>query len=200
MPRTQHRTCPLCPSVMLNLSDHLSRTHGLTRQQRQPYLQMASKKLRILKEGNKKPVTEQVIEEKRKQRLISRALLSHHERKLRELHVHLDQGTFPKSLKVKATVNMKTPEGQALVHEACDEVQKMMLIQMVEEQKQALAQAQKEYQSFQKPKEDPIKSLQKELKSLRTQLWALQTSSAENQGKPTEPEDIPKPNSTEIET
>ena len=78
---------------------------------------------------------------------------------------------------------MKTPQGQALVHEACDEVQKIMLIQMVEEQRHALAQAQKEYQSVQKPKEDTIKSLQKELKSLRTQLLKLQTNTAEDSSK-----------------
>ena len=69
---------------------------------------------------------------------------------------------------------MKTSQGQALIHEACDEVQKIMLIQMVEEQKQVLAQAQKEVQSLQKPKGDTIKSLQKELKSLRTRLMKLQ--------------------------
>ena len=62
-----------------------------------------------------------------------------------------------------------------------------MLIQMVEEQKQCLVQAQKEVQS------KDIKSLQKELKSLRTQLWTLQTRSTENRvnRKPTEPEDTP---------
>ena len=68
---------------------------------------------------------------------------------------------------------MKTPQGQALIHEACDEVQKIMLIQMVEEERQALAQAQKEYKSLQKPKEDRIKSLRKEVKSLRAQLLKL---------------------------
>ena len=181
MSRNQHRSCPLCQSVTLNLSNHLSKTHGLTRQQRQPYLQMATKKHRILKklQGNKRPVTEQVIEEKRKQRLISRALLSYHERKLRELHVHLDQGTFPKSLKLKASVNMKTPEGQALIHEACQEVQKIMLIQMAEEEQQALTHAQKEYQSLHektwkpKPKEEIIKTLQNRLESMQAQrtLW-----------------------------
>ena len=181
MSRNQHRSCPLCQSVMLNLSDHLSKTHGLTRQQRQPYLQMATKKHRILKklQGNKKPVTEQVIEEKRKQRMFSRAKLSYHERKLRELHVHLDQGTFPNSLKMKASVNMKTTEGQALIHEACQEVQKIMLIQMVEEEQQALTHAQKEYRSLHemtwkpKPKEEIIKTLQNRLESMQAQrtLW-----------------------------
>ena len=46
MPRKQRRRCPLCQSVMLNLSDHLSRTHGLNCEQRQPYLQLASQELR----------------------------------------------------------------------------------------------------------------------------------------------------------
>ena len=126
--------------------------------------------------------------------------LCYHERKLKTLQSHLERGTIPKTMRLKTFPKMKTSEGQALVHEACDEVQKIMLIQMVEEQKQALAQAQKEYQSFQKPKEDTIKSLQKELKALRTQLWTLQ--SAKNQVKSTEPEDTAKEtvNSTEIET
>ena len=127
----------------------------------------------------------------------------YHERKLKTLQSHLERGTIPKTMRLKTFPKMKTPQGQALIHEAYDEVQKIMLIQMVEEQRQALTQAQKDYQSFQKPKEDTIKSLQKELKALRTQLWTLQTSSAENQVKrrPTEPEDTPKQtvNSTEIE-
>ena len=140
--------------------------------------------------------------------------LCYHERKMKALQSHLERGTIPKTLRLKTFPKMKTPQGQALIHEACDEVQKLMLIQMVEEQRQALAQAQKEYQSLQKPKEDTIKSLQKELKSLRTQLLKLQTNtqttedSSENQPKAqvkhefgqsrrrlvfkTEPEDTPK--------
>ena len=46
MPYKQRRRCPLCQSVMLNLSDHLSRTHGLNCKERQRYLQMASRELR----------------------------------------------------------------------------------------------------------------------------------------------------------
>ena len=104
----------------------------------------------------------------------------YHERKLKALQSHLERGTIPKTLRLKTFPKMKTPQGQALVHEACDEVQKIMLMQMVEEQRQVLAQAQKEYQSVQKPKEDTIKSLQKELKSLRTQLLKLQTNTTED--------------------
>ena len=107
----------------------------------------------------------------------------YHERKLKTLQSHLERGTIPKTLRLKTFPKMKTPQGQALVHEACDEVQKIMLMQMVEEQRQALAQAQKEYQSLQKPKEDTIKSLQKELKSLRTQLMKLLTNTTEDSSK-----------------
>ena len=46
MPYKHHRRCPLCQSVMLNLSDHLSRTHGLNCEERQPYLQKAARELR----------------------------------------------------------------------------------------------------------------------------------------------------------
>ena len=129
----------------------------------------------------------------------------YHERKLKTLQSHLERGTIPKTLRLKTFPKMKTPQGQALVHEACDEVQKIMLMQMVEEQRQALAQAQKEYQSLQKPKEDTIKSLQKELKSLRTQLLKLQTaedsSKAQVKQGRLKTEDTPKQNvnSTEIE-
>ena len=110
-----------------------------------------------------------------KLRAASQAKLFYRERKLKALQSHLERGTTPKTLRLKSFPKMKTPQGQALIHEACDEVQKLMLIQMVEEERQALAQAQKEYQSLHKPKEDTIKSLRKELKSLRAQLLKLQT-------------------------
>ena len=75
---------------------------------------------------------------------------------------------------------MKTSQGQAIIQEACEEVKQLMLIQMVEEQRQMLSQARKEVQSC--PMET-IKSLRKEIKSLRAQL-RLQTTNSEN--KPTE--------------
>ena len=83
---------------------------------------------------------------------------------------------------------MKTSQGQAIIQEACEEVKQLMLIQMVEEQRHALAQVQKEVKSC--PLE-MIKSLRKEIKSLRAQLLKLQRAkhekaediSAENQVK-----------------
>ena len=75
---------------------------------------------------------------------------------------------------------MKTPQGQAIIQEACEEVKQLMLIQMIEEQRYALAQVQKEVKSC--PLE-MIKSLRKEIKSLRAQLKQAKPSediSAEN--------------------
>ena len=96
-----------------------------------------------------------------------------HERKLRTLYSHLDGGTFPKSLGIKTFPKMKTSQGQAIIQEACEEVKQLLLIQMVEEQKHALAQAQKEVKSC--PLE-MIKSLRKEIKSLRAQLQRAKPS------------------------
>ena len=62
---------------------------------------------------------------------------------------------------------MKTSQGQAIIQEACEEVKQLILIQMIEEQRFALAQTQKEVKSC--PLEI-IKSLRKEIKSLRAQL------------------------------
>ena len=98
------------------------------------------------------------------------------ERKLRTLQSHLDGGTFPKSLGIKTFPPMKTPQGQAIIQEACEEVKQLMLIQMVEEQRYALAQVQKEVKSC--PLE-MIKSLRKEIKSLRAQLLKLQRAKHE---------------------
>ena len=59
MPYKQHRTCPLCETATLNLSDHLSKVHGLDCQERQPYLQMASEKLVVQK--HKRPIPREPI-------------------------------------------------------------------------------------------------------------------------------------------
>ena len=124
------------------------------------------------------------------------------ERKMKTLQSHLDRGTFPKTLKIKTFPKMKTPEGQAVIQEACEEVQQLMLIQMVEEQRQALAQAQKEVQSC--PVET-IKSLREEIKSLRARLLKLQTAEDNSKAQVKQGrrpmEDTPKQivNSTEIE-
>ena len=137
------------------------------------------------------------MEEKRKLRMASRAKLHYHERKLKGFQEHLERGTYPKTLRLRPYPKMKTPQGQTLIHEACEEVQKIMLIQMVEEEQQALTQEQKVYKSLHektckpKRKEEIIKTLQKELKSMRAQLSKLQ--------KETSPPNATTPSSEAIE-
>ena len=70
------------------------------------------------------------MEETRKLWMASRAKLYYHERKLKEFQTHLERGTTPKTLRLKPYPKMRTSQGQALIHEACEEVQKIMLIQM----------------------------------------------------------------------
>jgi len=69
---------------------------------------------------------------------------------------------------------MKTFKGQALIHEACDEVKQILLIQMINETQQALTQEEKLYKKKPKTKEEKqaikIKALQKELNDLRADL------------------------------
>ena len=107
------------------------------------------------------------------------------ERKLRTLQSHLDGGTFPKSLGIKTFPRLKTSQGQAIIQEACEEVKQLILIQMIEEQRFALAQTQKEVKSC--PLE-MIKTLRKEIKSLRAQLQKAKQENSENSGKQEEPE------------
>ena len=115
------------------------------------------------------------------------------ERKLRTLQSHLDGGTFPKCLGIKTFPHLKTSQGQAIIEEACEEVKQLILIQMIEEQRFALAQTQKEVKSC--PLE-MIKTLRKEIKSLRAQLKQAKREKVVES--PVKQED--KPNNTEIET
>ena len=86
---------------------------------------------------------------------------------------------------------MKTSQGETIIQEACEEVKQLMLIQMIEEQRFALAQTQKEVKSC--PLE-MIKSLRKEIKSLRAQLKQAKQEKGEDVENPVKQEDIqPKP-------
>ena len=107
------------------------------------------------------------------------------ERKLRTLQSHLDGGTFPKCLGIKTFPHLKTSQGQAIIEEACNEVKQLILIQMIEEQRFALAQTQKEVKSC--PLE-MIKTLRKEIKSLRARLKQAEREKTEVVVKQVEPE------------
>ena len=125
--------------------------------------------------------------DKKKKRLASRARLQYNEQKLKSFQDHLKQGTYPKHLRLSPYPKMKTPQGQALIKKACDEVKQIMLLEMTNE-----AQEQKVYKSLQEKKKKPktmeekqalkIKTLQKELNDLRVQLsdWMKESPAKEN--------------------
>ena len=122
--------------------------------------------------------------EKRKKRMASRARLQYHTRMVNKFQDHLKQGTYPKHMKLSPYPKMKTVQGQALIHEACEEVKKIMLIQMTAEEQQTLAQERDVYNTLkstlkQKKVEKPLKQvgkterLQKELIQLRATVSKL---------------------------
>ena len=139
--------------------------------------------------------TELSLMEEKKKRLASRARLQYHEKKLKSFQDHLKQGTYPKQLRLSPYPKMKTEKGQALIKKACDKVKQMILLEMTNEAQEELTQEQKVYKSLQekKPKTTEqkqalkIKTLQKELTCLRTQLseWMKEKESLKvNPGEP----------------
>jgi len=115
--------------------------------------------------------------EEKKKRIFSRARLQYYEQKLKRLQVHLKQGTYPKCVRLSRYPKMKTSKGQTLIHEACDEVKQIILIQMIDETQQTLAQEEKLFKKKPKTKEEKqaieIKALQKELNDMRAQISDL---------------------------
>jgi len=110
-------------------------------------------------------------EEKKKKRPFSQARLQYYEQKLTRLQRHLKQKTYPKSIRVTPSPKMKTLKGQALIREACDEVKQILLLQMMNETQQTLAQEQKKKPKTNEEKQSiQIKALQKELNDLRAEL------------------------------
>ena len=60
--------------------------------------------------------------------------INHREQTIRGLKDHLKNGTFPKRMKsLKPYPTMETPEAQALVNEACQQVEKIMMDQRIQD-------------------------------------------------------------------
>ena len=67
--------------------------------------------------------------------------MKNRDQKLQGLKQHLKQGTFPKYMKsLKPYPIMETPEAQALVNEACQQVEKVMLNQRIQDYERKLQQ------------------------------------------------------------
>ena len=67
--------------------------------------------------------------------------IKHREQAIRGLNQHLKNGTLPKRMKsLKPYPTMETPEAQAVVNEACQQVHKVMLEQRMQDYERKLLQ------------------------------------------------------------
>jgi len=133
------------------------------------------------------------LRKNRQKRLALQARLIYREQTIKAFQRHLKQGTFPKRMKsIKPFPKMNTPEGQAIVNEACEQVQKLILDQMLLEEQQKLTQEQEMFQTIKeqqltepvprkkseprqprKPKKSSVAQLQEELTLLQTSVAQL---------------------------
>ena len=120
------------------------------------------------------------------------ARIKYRENALKGFKQHLKQGTFPRRMKsIKPYPKMNTPEAQNVVNAACEEVNKIILDQLIQEQTLKLKQDQDCYQTLKKvrqdqrqaskatqiPKTNPpmvtVLQLQRELKDLQAKYTEL---------------------------
>jgi len=134
-----------------------------------------------------------VLRKNRQKRLALQARLKYREQSIKSFQRHLKQGTFPKRMKsIKPFPKMNTREGQTIVNEACEQVQKVILDQMLVEEQQKLTQEQalmetlKEEQLQEQPSRKKSESRQprkpakkSSVVQLQEELTLLQTSVAQ---------------------
>ena len=111
------------------------------------------------------------------------ARIKYREKLIKGFREHLQRGTFPKRFKsLKPYPKMSTPESQAIVNAACQQVECVVLDQMLLEEEMKLEQDQTECQSLKeerpltlrkKPKMLTPLQLQKELQELQAKYSSL---------------------------
>jgi len=124
----------------------------------------------------------------RQKRLALQARIKYREQTIKAFQRHLKQGTFPKRMKsIKPYPKMNTSQGQTVVNEACDHVQRVILDQMLVEEQQKLVQEQDMYQTLKEqprpkrvdskkpkpPKKSSVTQLQEELTLLQSSVAQL---------------------------
>ena len=96
-----------------------------------------------------------------------KARIKHRVQSLQSYKQHLKNGTFPKRMKsIKPYPTMDTPQAQAKVNEACQQVDKVLLDQMVYEQALKLKQDQESYETLRKQQQEARQ--QRKTKTLET--------------------------------
>ena len=115
-----------------------------------------------------------------------KARIKYREHALQDYKQHLKNGTFPKRIKsIKPYPTMDTPEAQAKVNEACQQVDKIILDHMIQEQERKLKEDQDSLQTIKKTcsqqrqqhkarkLEPAMVHLQRELKELQAKYTEL---------------------------
>ena len=117
-----------------------------------------------------------------------KARIKYREHAIKGFRKHLKNGTFPQRMKsIKPYPKMTSPEAQAMVNAACDQVQSVILDQMIQEEEKKLSQDQDSYQALKdqrqgdrqqlkapkKPKKPTVVQLQQELADLQSKYTQL---------------------------
>ena len=104
------------------------------------------------------------LKEKRQTRMTVQARIKYRQRAIKKkLRTRLKNGTFPQRMKsIKPYPKMDSPESQAIVNAACNQVQCVILDQVLLEEEKKLAKDQERYQTLQQQQR---KTCQKRVKS-----------------------------------
>lgn len=109
------------------------------------------------------------------------ARMKYREKLIKGFRQHLQKGTFPKRFKsLKPYPKMSTPESQAIVNAACQQVECVILDQMIQEEEIKLKQDQSLCQTL-KEERNPAKTSKKSMSmvQLKQELKELQTKYSE---------------------
>ena len=121
------------------------------------------------------------LRKNRQKRLALQARIKYREQTIKAFQRHLKQGTFPKRMKsIKPFPKMNTSEGQAIVNDACEQVQKVILDQMLAEEQQKLAQEQTLFETL-KEQQLPERAPRKKSESHQPRKPAKKSSVAQLQ-------------------
>ena len=124
----------------------------------------------------------------RQKLMVVKGRIRYREHALKGFRKHLKNGTFPQRMKsIKPYPKMSSPEAQAIVNAASDQVQCVILDQMIQEEEKKLSQDQNSYQTVKdqrqgdrqqlktpkKPKKPTVAQLQQELPDLQSKYTQL---------------------------
>lgn len=101
----------------------------------------------------------------RQKQITTKARIKYRELNLKQLNGHLKNGTFPRRMKaIRPYPKMETEKAQAMVDAACQQVNKIILSQMIEEQTMKLKQDQDSYELLRKQQKEARQQSPKVLK------------------------------------